>query len=112
MTGKIVILLTGMALALRLDAQVEPGAGQWKTWVISSGSEFRLPAPPDANATAAEIQVLLGAASSLTSDELAQIHFWDAEAPGYRWTELTTCTNLADVLWTTADRAAAAEEAC
>jgi membrane-associated phospholipid phosphatase len=89
MKGKIVILLTGMALALRLPAQVEPGAGQWKTWVISSGSEFRLPPPPDANATAAEIQLLSGDTSSLTSDELAQIHFWDAGAPGYRWMELT-----------------------
>ena len=78
-----------MALALGLHAQTEPGAGQWKTWVISSGSEFRLPAPPDATATAAEIQSLQGSASSLTPDELAQIHFWDAGAPGYRWMELT-----------------------
>ncbi len=89
MKGKIVVLLTGMALALRLHAQVELGAGQWRTWVISSGSEFRLPAPPDANATAAEIQLLSGDASSLTTNELAQIHFWDAGAPGYRWMELT-----------------------
>jgi membrane-associated phospholipid phosphatase len=87
--GKIAILLTGMALALRLHAQVEPGAGQWKTWVISSGSEFRLPGPPDSNATAAEIQLLNGGASSLTPDQLAQIQFWNAGAPGYRWMELT-----------------------
>jgi hypothetical protein len=31
---------------LPLSAKVEPKAGQWKTWVISSGSAMRLPAPP------------------------------------------------------------------
>jgi hypothetical protein len=26
--------------------QVEPHAGQWKTWVISSGRDYRVPPPP------------------------------------------------------------------
>src|SRR5262245_15717878 len=33
---------------------VEPRAGTWKTWVIASATEIRVPAPPDAAATAAE----------------------------------------------------------
>jgi len=35
-----------LALAGSLSAQVEPHAGQWKTWILTSGSEFRLPAHP------------------------------------------------------------------
>src|SRR5580700_3398133 len=60
----IVSSLAGLALAASiaasmpasLSAQVEPGAGQWKTWVIASGSALRLPPPPDAATTATEIQ--------------------------------------------------------
>ena len=29
------------------SGQVEPNAGSWKTWVLTSGSQLRLPAPPD-----------------------------------------------------------------
>ena len=29
------------------SAQVEPEAGQWKTWVLTSGSQMRLAPPPD-----------------------------------------------------------------
>jgi hypothetical protein len=44
---KLVSLISGLALASTLSAQVEPRAGHWKTWVITSGSALRLPAPPD-----------------------------------------------------------------
>lgn len=36
--------------------QVEPGAGAWKTWVISSGSAIKVPPPPGQAATRAEIK--------------------------------------------------------
>jgi hypothetical protein len=36
--------------------QIEPQAGQWQTWVLSSGDELRPAAPPDQAATAAEIE--------------------------------------------------------
>ena len=29
-----------------LLAQVEPNAGNWQTWILSSGNQMRLPAPP------------------------------------------------------------------
>ena len=32
---------------------VEPRAGTWKTWVLATATEIRLPAPPDAVATSA-----------------------------------------------------------
>ncbi len=31
----------------RPDLRIEPQAGRWKTWVLNSGSQFRLPAPPE-----------------------------------------------------------------
>jgi membrane-associated phospholipid phosphatase len=83
------IIFAAVSLAATLSAQVEPNAGQWKTWVIPSGSAYRLPAPPDAAATAEEIQWLKLCAANRTAAELTQIRFWDAGAPAYRWMQLT-----------------------
>jgi len=87
---KIKSVITGLlALAGSLSAQIEPHAGQWKTWVISSGSSLRLPAPPDAATTAIELQWVKECVNARDSAALAQVHFWDAGAPGYRWMQLT-----------------------
>src|SRR5208337_963765 len=40
------------------SAQIEPNAGKWKTWVLTSGDQLRLPPPPDEAATRAEIAQL------------------------------------------------------
>jgi membrane-associated phospholipid phosphatase len=84
---KTVSFLTGiLALSGSLPAQVEPQAGQWKTWVIASGSAFRLPPPPD---PATEIDTVRQSAGAVDQAALAQIRYWDAGAPGYRWMQLT-----------------------
>src|SRR5438094_4612110 len=64
---------------------VEPRAGSWRTWVLSSGGELRPPAPPDRDATNAELQELQRLASQRDAAVREQIAFWDAGAPGYRW---------------------------
>ena len=51
---RLLLTVAFMTLTLPLYAQnarIEPSAGQWKTWVISSGKDFRVPPPPDATAT-------------------------------------------------------------
>lgn len=83
-------LISGvLAVAGSLSAQVEPHAGQWKTWILNSASAIRLPPPPDAAATSIELQWVKSCASARNQAALAQIHFWDAGAPGYRWMQLT-----------------------
>jgi membrane-associated phospholipid phosphatase len=86
---KFASLISGLALAGTLCAQVEPHAGQWKTWVITSGSALRLPAPPDAAGTAAEMQWVKQCVAARNQADVTQIRFWDAGAPGYRWMQLT-----------------------
>jgi hypothetical protein len=68
--------------------QVEPQAGTWKTWVLASGNELRLPAPPDAGRTANELQWLRGFMSQNNQRSIDQIKFWDTGAPPYRWIEI------------------------
>jgi hypothetical protein len=89
---KLVSLISGLALASTLSAQVEPRAGQWKTWVITSGSALRLPAPPDAaGCRRHRCGNSMGQVECRgpNSGELSASPFWDAGAPGYRWVQLT-----------------------
>jgi len=73
-----------------LHAQVEPGAGSWKTWVISSGRDFRVPPPPGAQTTQEEIAWLKSfmAQNSNDADATRQIQYWDSGPPVYRWSDL------------------------
>src|SRR5215471_588204 len=71
-----------------VSAQVEPNAGQWKTWVISSGSAMRLAPPPAADATAAELQTVKQVAAQRNQTDVNTLRYWDAGAPAYRWMQL------------------------
>ncbi|HJZ69734.1 MAG TPA: hypothetical protein VKF81_16530 [Blastocatellia bacterium] len=68
--------------------QVEPKAGTWKTWLLTSGSQLRLAEPPNRRATKAEIKVLKAMESDRTAAALDLINFWDAGPPSYRWNEI------------------------
>jgi membrane-associated phospholipid phosphatase len=77
-----------MAAQPRLSASIAPEAAQWQTWVLSSSAELRPAAPPDATATAqerSELQTLMATNDDVTK---AQVLYWDAGAPTYRWLEL------------------------
>jgi hypothetical protein len=52
-TLSLVVIAAFPAFA-KTTNQIEPRAGTWKTWVISSGKDFRVPAPPDATTTQGE----------------------------------------------------------
>jgi membrane-associated phospholipid phosphatase len=69
-------------------AWMEPQAGGWHTWVLTSASEFRPGAPPDATATRSELDQLQALAEQRDAVSLDQIAFWDTGAPSYRWNEL------------------------
>jgi membrane-associated phospholipid phosphatase len=81
----ITYILGTLMMTCTLMAQVEPGAARWETWVIPSGSAFRLPVPPDSETTAKELQWVKNCISQRDQTTLAAIHFWDSGSPGYRW---------------------------
>jgi hypothetical protein len=89
-----VMTLVLVGLAGGALAQIEPQAGTWKTHVLTSGSELRLPPPPDAAATQAEITELHALSARRDTAALDQISYWDAGWPGYRWTELGMSSGL------------------
>ena len=67
---------------------VEPAAGNWHTWVLTSGSQVVPPAPPNKQATRDEIQVLKQLAKERDSAVRDRIAFWNGGAPVYRWNEM------------------------
>src|SRR5262249_50031499 len=83
------------ALAQSFDQLIEPKAGAWKTWIISSGKDFRVPPPPNAGATQGELAWLRAAVTETDPEIAASVTFWDAGAPSYRWLDLITNRVLA-----------------
>ena len=67
---------------------IEPNAGTWKTWLLTAGDQFRPAAPPDEAATADELAVLRAMATERDAAMRDRISYWDAGAPGFRWTEI------------------------
>ena len=67
---------------------VEPRAGAWQTWVLTSGSQLRLGPPPDRAASQAEVTQLQALAAQRDAPAREQITYWNAGAPGYRWNGL------------------------
>ena len=70
------------------NARVEPNAGSWQTWVLESGSQFRLDAPPDEAATVEEIAQLMEMAAARDEAALQEIAYWSAGPPSYRWNQI------------------------
>jgi hypothetical protein len=96
-----VCLVVMPAVSADKNAPIEPDAGKWKTWVISSGKDYRAPAPPDPVQTRAELRSLAELISHTDATAREQIAFWDAGAPAYRWIDLITERLLAGTATTT-----------
>jgi hypothetical protein len=74
----------------RRSEQLEPDAGAWKTWVISSGRDYRVPPPPGRRQTQAELREWADLTRHHNAATQQEIAFWDAGAPHYRGIDLIT----------------------
>ena len=89
-----------LLVASLLPAQAEqagpagPQAGTWKTWVIDSGPQFRVPPPPDRAASEKELGELAQIAAARDRAALDRIAYWDTGAPSYRWSEIAVAEHL------------------
>jgi len=81
-------LLSGCVMPVGTSQQVEPEAGQWKTWVLASASDLRPAPPPDQAATMKEIAEIKTLASQTNADTEAQVAYWDSGSPSYRWVQI------------------------
>jgi len=84
-----------LPLAAAAGDRIEPSAGQWRTWVIPSGAAFRAPKPPGPAETQAELRELADLVRQNGAEEQAQITYWNAGAPAYRWMDVLNARALA-----------------
>jgi len=85
------------ALSLPRSDQIEPNAGNWRIWVISSGRDYRASPPPSPAETRAELRSFFELISHNDDQVKQQITFWDAGAPSYRWIDLINSRLLAGI---------------
>ena len=87
--SRATVLITALAVSFETAyAQPDAEAGKWQTWVLSSGSQFRLPPPPDDAATRIELERLRGMIASRDPAVRDRIAWWDSIAPAYRWNQI------------------------
>ena len=91
-----VTLLVGAMLPAQAQqaGPAGPQAGSWKTWIIASGHEFRVPPPPDNAATEKELDELERMAATRDRAALDRVAYWDTGAPSYRWSEIAIAEHL------------------
>ncbi len=81
--------LATAACAQESGQPLEPNAGKWKTWVITSGRDFRVPPPPDTRTTQSELAWVRDVAVTTRNPGIVgSVAYWSAGAPSYRWIEL------------------------
>jgi membrane-associated phospholipid phosphatase len=78
----------GGKLSRPRQSQIEPGAGEWRTWVLANGAQLRPAAPPEMRATREEIRQLRLLAEQRDAATLDRIAHWTTGAPVYRWHEM------------------------
>src|ERR1700722_5255176 len=90
------MLLVGCTLPAMTEqlGAMDPKAGTWKTWVITSGRQFRVPPPPDNAANEQELAELAQKVTERDRKSLDQIAYWDTGAPSYRWSEIAIDEHL------------------
>lgn len=67
---------------------IEPSAGAWKTWVMTSGAQIQTLAPPGTKATKEEVVELLSLQAQRGQSALEAVRYWDSGSPSYRWNEI------------------------
>lgn len=91
MKTSAITLVCALAISagLPLLAQVEPNAGTWKTWVLTSAKEVPVPPPPSQEQTAGELAWLKSyvAETRLSAEATKQMRIWTAGPPAYRWVD-------------------------
>ena len=81
MKKSLTIIAVFLIMANYLQAQLEPAAGNWKTWFIKSGRDYRLPAP---SSYKNEIAQVLSLQQNIDAAGLQQIIYRSYPATGNR----------------------------
>ena len=63
-------------------------AANWKTWLLDNPQQITIIAPPAAVQSKAELQLIKQQMVKLDEKKLAEIKYWNAGSPSYRWNQI------------------------
>lgn len=90
--NKLIIAVVA-ALFICPCGHCQTAPADWKTWFISSGKTYPLPAPASVKTEVAEV---VARQQALDSAAWQSVLYWNAGAPGYRWQDLMAKLWIAD----------------
>jgi membrane-associated phospholipid phosphatase len=92
---KLVVMALALLVVMALSARAEvvsdgPKVGQWKTWVLASGNEIQVPAPPaeTSDQTTAELAELRQLQQERSPSANTAIQHYNAVPAAQRWHDL------------------------
>ncbi len=89
----IVIILTSIIATAQTNTPRQSAnyeAANWKPKVLDNPEQITIAAAPTAAQSKTELQIIKQAMAKLDEKKLAEIKYWNAGAPSYRWNQITT----------------------
>ncbi len=95
MKHKFILLLSVLTVvfATAQNASRKPAnyeAANWTTKWLDNPHQITIDPPPTATKSTAELAVIKQGMAALDEKKIAQITYWDAGAPSYRWNQIAT----------------------
>jgi membrane-associated phospholipid phosphatase len=87
----IVITLSAVVATAQMDSRRQTAnyeAATWNTWLLDNPNQIAIAAPPAAAQSKAELQTVRQRLAKLDEKKLAEIKYWNAGAPAYRWNQI------------------------
>ena len=70
------------------NASANYDAANWKTWLLDNPQQIIVSAPPNNAQAKTELQSVKQRVGKVDEKKLAEIKYWDAGAPAYRWNQI------------------------
>lgn len=87
----LVITLTSIATTAQTSVKQQAAnyeAANWKTKMLDNPRQITVAAPPTAAQSKTELQTIKKGMANLDEKKLADIKYWNAGAPSYRWNQV------------------------
>lgn len=84
----MLVAATAMAQGKASRPSANYEAANWKLWLLDNAQQIVVSAPPNGAQTKTELQQVKQRVSKVDAKKLAEIKYWDAGAPAYRWNQI------------------------
>lgn len=84
----VIVMLTAIVATAQTDQSANYEAAKWDTKLLDNPGQIVAAAAPSAAQSKAELQSVKQRLAKLDDQKLAEIKYWNAGAPSYRWNQI------------------------